>query len=680
MNIYREGENEPSETITVNDVMAGQTEGYLFEADAGGEVVISVKDAYNKYNEEGESSYSFAMSKYSGYLDDGNSEENPTIVTELPYSSEGPYYLAGEDGDRDFFRFTAEELQVMEVKMTGIPGVNPTINAYFAEDFDQEIPEEMLEGIPEEILEEIMAEDPWPFASSNANGVGQGETLSFEAMPGQEYVIEVTNTSDMMFDPFILLFDPYFFDMFEPRSAHIPYELSIRGEVLPEDEDNFPLGDMFGMPTEEMPEEDFIEIPEAPEDMASYLQKQYTAKQLFDIIYGGMDQGEFSVSDLVEMATPYELGSDLSGYFQTEYDIDLVKIETDAEGIFELDWNETDSMEPVIEVYKYDEEEDFLHFVTDTYGWGMMPSDDETSLTVGLEANETYLLQLSNRSYQPSLDAYELTSSVIVENPSDAYENNNLPEDAADLPNFSFNGNFGLTGDVDIFYMEAEEDGIYGFHLEVLHEKRHQLRGMPADLYTMIDPMVMIVEDAKGDREIAYDSPAYMFDRGWDNEDEYGSFKVKEGSGYFIIIQNWFNDPSLTPYRMTVAEAHMVDGEETGSIAEQATNMRKVSSSKWHATDFLAAGKKDGDVNYYAFSLDQKADVQITFDVPHDIDGEITLYDQKGNKIDQSSGYSQGDAEVLIKTLERGKYYVGVKDIEGNPSIRAYDVTIDLLK
>ncbi|GAE27455.1 hypothetical protein JCM9140_3602 [Halalkalibacter wakoensis JCM 9140] len=679
LEFYLDGEVEAENTITVNDVGSGEIEGYLFEAEQDGKVVVSVKDAYNKYHENGESSYTLTLAKYETFLEDNNTIETPVHVESLPFSTNqsglGSFYLAGDEGDQDYYRFTVEEPKVVEISLSSIPGLNPTIHAYFAEEFDRELTEDMLEGLPQEIIDEMMDQEPWPFASANRNGIAQGETLTFEAMPGQEYVIEATSVDNYMtfyYDPFMMLM----YDDVSERatSSHIPYELTIRGEVLPADEDDFPMALQDDAPLM-MDEEEMEELP-----IANYLKKKQQFEQMFELyVGGGMYYFEGELADLLELARPYTVGESITGYFQYDYDIDLLKVEPTVDGIYHFDWNETETLQPFVEVYKVVEEdgEEYLSFVADSYGFSYYGMDLSTGLQVGLEGDETYVFMLSSFYFQPSLDQYEITSDILIENPGDAYEKNNTPDTAKDLPDYSFTANFALNRDVDMFYMEAKQDGVYGFHVEVLHGKQHEQRGVPSELYTTIDPMVMIVEDVKGDRELAPDSPAYLFDRGWDNEDEHGSFKVKEGRGYFIIIENWFNTPSLTPYRVTVAPAHEAKEKPVGTIPELAKPVRQVGSNKWQAVDFLAAGLKDGDVHYYSFDLDEKSDIQITLDVPFDLDGELTLYDKDGHMLLQSKQYGQGDAEVLQTTLEKGQYFIGVKDIEGNPSIRPYELTVD---
>jgi hypothetical protein len=395
-------------------------------------------------------------------------------------------------------------------------------------------------------------------------------------------------------------------------------------------------------------------------------------------MYGDMmyfyDNG-LEIEQLLGSAIPYELGSELSGYFQYSGDIDLVKVEPEQDQIVEFGWNESDAVIPIIEVFKLDEEKGRLMHVTNSYM--TIYYSQESTLKLGLEGGETYVFYVSNFTYQPSLENYKITSEVLMENPGDAYEANNTPKEAKPLPDYQFSGNFALTGDVDMYYFEAEKDEVLGLYVEVLNDPKHQDRNVSAELYQAIDPLVAIVEDVDGKGEISYTSPAYMFDRGWGNEEEYGSFKVKKGKGYFIILENWLAEPSLVPYRMTVSPAQQ--GEKTtGSIQDQAEPLSSEEANKWSASGYLKAGIDGGDVNYYSFTLDREANVEITFDVPLDIDGELTLYDKDGKVIEKSGIYAQGDSEVIIRSLDKGMYYIGVKDTEGNPSIRPYEVLVEV--
>ncbi|WP_157800896.1 S8 family peptidase [Bacillus solitudinis] len=673
---YRLGEQTPSDTFKVNDVIDGKTEGYLFEADEAGTIVIGVKDAYNKYKEDGSSIFNLSLAKYENYLDDGNNKENPHYIEGLPFESEDPLYVADLEGDSDYFRFTVEEPQIVEVNVSGIPGVDPSLLVYFAEEFDQVLTDEMLEGIPEEYLEEIMNMEPWPFQSSNFKGVGEGETLSFEAMPGQEYVVEVTGQPDYYYDPFFMMYDPYYEEM-KAKSSHVPYEISIASGEVPQDEDMYPMDGGMYPETGEYSEE--VEVPAEPTDIPSFLKKQQMSKQVLDWLYNDMfyyDNG-IDPEEILEMAMPYEVGDELSAYFQYSYDVDLMKVTPEQDGIYEFSWTDAQTATPIMEVFKYNEEENRFQYLTDSY-WGYYGEIKDNNFTVGLEGGETYIFYVSNRYYQPSLNEYTITSKPLIENPSDAYESNNSPKKTKALPDYAFTGNFALTGDVDMFYFEADKDEVLGFYVEVLTGNRHKQRGVSDELYKTIDPLVVVIEDVDGKGEVNMESPSYMFDRGWDDEDEYGSFKVKKGKGYFIILENWIADPSLTPYRMTVAPAQQ-GTKSTKPIAEQAEKLVANGANRWSTTGYLKAGIQGGDTGYYSFKLEEKSEVKVTFDVPLDIDGELTLYNKDGKVIRQSKVHSQGDSEVILTTLEKGSYYLGVKDIEGNPSIRPYHVTVDVL-
>ncbi|WP_017726201.1 S8 family serine peptidase [Halalkalibacterium ligniniphilum] len=677
---YREGEDEPSETIEVNDVKAGVAEGYLFEAEAAGTLAIGVRDAYYKYNEAGDSSYTLTLSSYDSYLEDGISKEDPVTITSLPYDSNederSPFYLAGEEGDSDYFRFTAEELEVFEVKASGTPGVNTTLKLYFAEDFDQEIPEELLEELPEEYLDEMMNSEPWPFLVENSNGVGEGETMMFDAIPGQEYVLEVTSLPEYGagFDDILMILFGLFPEVAGGGLAsHVPYELSVRSEVLPPDEDHFPMGGDMGPIMEE-------EVADETDGLAAYLKQRLNNKQNVEIYFDGFYFGGEDDGALLEMAPEYELGTTAEGYFQFAYDIDLLKIEPETTGLYQFNVNQSEKLSPMIEVFKYNEEEEFLQYVTSSMSYNFFNAEIADEFFVGLQEGETYLLMVSNMYGNPSLDPYKISSELVATEIQDAYENNDKPEDARDVPSFAFTGNFAFQNDVDMFYLEGTEDALYAFNLEVRDTPAHRRNGLPDELYQPLDPMVMIIEDTEGDRELTDEdwARAIMFDRGWEGEGEFGSFNVKEGKGYFIVLQNWYSAPNLNSYRMTVAPANMADGDLTGEMKKDAQPLRKAGNT-WTGKDFLKVGTERGHLDYYSFKLDKKQKVRMTFDTPMDIDGELTLFDAHGKELAQSNYYMAGDSEVIVKTLTKGTYYVGVRDANDNPSFNPYDVTVEIV-
>ena len=96
-----------------------------------------------------------------------------------------------------------------------------------------------------------------------------------------------------------------------------------------------------------------------------------------------------------------------------------------------------------------------------SYSW---TEQVKNTFLTGLKANKTYFLAV-NPNYstgQIPYDGYQITSKLLVENPGDAYEENDLPEQAKNFPATGVKANFAVSNDVDTYYFTAKETATYG--------------------------------------------------------------------------------------------------------------------------------------------------------------------------------------------------------------------------
>lgn len=656
-----------NETIEVNEVTEGKMEGYLYEAKDSGTLMIGVKDTNEKYSETGKSNYTLAITSYAALMDDGNNAENIIKIDTFPYETKNEFYLAGQDGDSDYFSFSVAEEKVVEVRLGAVPGINSMIKVYMAEEFKMYASE--LMHMPKQV-------DPWyhygpyPMFQSNNNGTSEGETLVFEAMPEMEYVIEVTSNSDFYYwDPFYYYYEN-FSDLPEKmNSANIPYELSIKAEVLPPDEDGFPRFG-YGMPIMDKEEMAFEEY---------HQKRKENEEKFFDYYMGGYYFGEEYVYEILSAAQPFEAGTDVEGHFQYSGDVDVFMVEPTQTGIYEFTYNKTDTLKPSMEVMKFIEDEDGnVRFTTiaysSSYYWYYPPiedDEDEKSVYVGLEKGEKYVIMLNN-NYSPSLDQYTISSKLLLENPQDAYYGNNSFETAKQLPSHTITGNFALSESMDVFYFKSDKNTVYGIHVENGEVPKRLKETLPTDLFDTIWPMVSIIEDRNGNGKLDKDEErGAMSFYGWNSPEIRASFKAKKGSGYFVVLMKDYyygGTANLTPYRMTLSQ---VD-EKTNVIIP----FSEVAKDKWQTKGFLPFADAKSQENRYRFTVSTKGTYQIEFDMPGDIDGVLALYTNTGRLIKEVDYYGAGDTEFLTLALDKGSYFIGVKDYFGHTSVSPYALTV----
>jgi hypothetical protein len=479
-----------------------------------------------------------------------------------------------------------------------------------------------------------------------------------------------------MNDPFMFFFDWYDGGLMYGDSSHIPYELRVRAELLPEDEDHYPMGYIDWSDFEEWAESEYAEF---------HTYNKEHRKQVLDLFDQGMyyDFEEEELHMLLEQARSLQEAESLSGYFQMHGDVDVFTMTPEKNGLFEVEWNESKTLTPILEVYQVKEEDGvpYLRYLTESAGFNIFTGEMEygnPKLYLGLEEGETYVILMANQAGygKPSLDAYELSLSLLKENPQDRFWKNNDFHHAANLPDYAFEANLAMTGSQDVFYFTAEESGLAGFHFENRPIPSAITQGLPSDVFTSILPIILVVEDTNGDGELTGDenqkfTPFMPYNI--DETELRGSFKVKEGSGYFIVVANesYFSgqDTLLTPYRLQVAT---IDHSRA-----EGQPVRQAGSGQWRTMGFLPVESYAGYTHTeHSFNAPKKGRYLIALDMPADIDGVLSIVNHKGETVKKVDSYGKGDSEAISLTLDRGTYKIVVQDTNGNSSLHPYYVTI----
>ncbi|WP_137792033.1 S8 family serine peptidase [Bacillus sp. E(2018)] len=659
----------------VNKTLEGKSEGYLYEVPEDGTLVIGVSDVNGNYNKDGKSAYKLSLEKYDSLLEDTNTRENPVAVESFPFVSEGEgdWTFTGQDGDSDFYTFKTEEPQIVKVEVGGIPGIDSTLSL------------KVIEPMPEEEMPEDMPEEDMPFMEEemdiiNMKPTGEGEVLTFEAMPGMEYVVELDNHTPGFFFPMSLLEDGF---ASEYPSSHIPYSLKIDAKGLEEDEDGFPMGEHL--------EEEYNE---GDMDFEEFITKRNDYKKNHHDSMNGeedwMEEEQAIMDQIREAALPYNPEAGAEGSFQFAGDEDLYKLEVEESAILEFDLSNSEAV-PAMEIMKMVEIEEgysTLMTVATNITYGMMDIETKEKFTAGLQSGGEYYIRVMHPNYQPSFDKYSFTSKVVVENPEDKHEPNNDIENTPvkDMAAETVRGNYAMNGDFDAYYVKAKTSGIYGVHYKTIPPTKEMQQKYSKDLLKPIDGLIAILEDKNGNRILdpeEFDS-ARVYDRGWDNEPEQGSFKAKAGNGYFVIADQWLWDfpvPNLNEYELTVKPANTKDEDAASvvknNIPSKPIALKWASKTTWANQGNLNAGVTGGDADWYSFSFSAPHSGQITF-ANEQVDGVISLYDSKGKLVATSDTYGLGDAEVLNYNIKAGKYFIKVTDVFGNASLTPYSLKMKI--
>jgi serine protease len=667
---YPEGKKQSDKPINVNDTRAGEVEGKLFTAKENGTLVIGATDANGNYSLQGKSTYTLTLQKIAQLPSDDVTKDNPVAISQFPFDSGALTFIPEKDAkeaDKDYFKFTVAEPTIVKFKLSAVPGIDSSLNIYFAEDFYRPADPNVNQQ-----------EGPYPIAVANNNGSGQGETLTFEAQPGMEYVVEASGEPfDYFSDYFAFLFGlPAKSDDETqlPMSA-IPYQLTAEQVTLPQDEDGYPARDAS---TEGTP------------DKEQQLVQQQAKKP--NIIIS--DDGTWryfekeDVKQIKEKSLSYNIGDKQSGYIQFGEDRDFYKFSVNETAIYQFTFDTPDDMMPFATIYEYDAKNDDLMPVADYYGYDYFTGKKTSSLTLVLEKGKEYYISMGNDRYQPVADPYTFASKKLMDAPKDANENNNEPIRATVIqPNQAKTGNFVLPNDVDIYYYKHRNaDDIFSFFARP--DKLDNTANLPDELRGMLIPIVTVVEDTNGNMTIDKDeeSKAISFwPNGWSllfNVN--GSFKAKKDTGYFFVLDGlMWGGLSLQPYQFAIQTFNAKD-EDAASVVKNNVPSKplgfKKNGSAYKAVGYLNASVDYGDKDYYALNVAKDGKFTIQLDGSSTMDGVVSIYNEKGELVQTFDYYGEGDSEIATVSLKKGKYYFVVEDSFARPSTQPYTLSVSPAK
>lgn len=661
---------ENSDPIKVNEGKAGETEGYLYQAEENGTLLITVKDANGSYSVKGDSKYTFTAEKLTSVRMDDSSRENIIPIETIPYISKGdengPFTLYTEDkeGDKDYFSFTVEEPQLLSIDVSGVPGVDSSLAVYFKEDLGMERPPELPEW-------EMW---PYPLQLSNIGGKGQDERLVFEAMPEMEYVLEVSGQPTLDFyyyDPF----SPNFYFDSEPGSSSIPYDLNIAGLELPPDEDG---GGMMGYPEEKFMDEELTE-EEYMEAKKNQFEKGIEKKETN--YYRMFDEGW--VDMIVGSAPPFEIGKDVKGYFQYTGDEDFYTFTSDSDSIYEFEFESGDNQYLWGTIFEYDEKNHDLIPISDIgYFYGM---GQEMKASLALEKDKSYYVQLRDEMGRISADPYIMKSEKIMEAPEEQdTDESKLIRAKIMSVGQAYENYLVKTTDTDIYYYKHRGDEkILNLQLTPQIFTEEQKSKLPKSVQNPLYLYTTIVEDTNGNMNIDAKEAAKSMFFGPSNAISYevnASFKAKKDIGYFVIANNGsWGTVSVQPYQVKLNNLNTNDEDKDSVVKNNIPSKPlslKADKGILKATGYFNAGVDFGDKDIYKLNMNQNGTATISLNTEASLDGVIKVFNQAGTLVKEFDYYGVADSEIGTLSLKKGQYYIEVSEAASRVSTKAYELEV----
>lgn len=690
-----------TKSVEVNDVRESVKEGALFQAPADGTLVVSVKDSFGKYGEAGEYIYKLSLEKGKEFLDEEQSMENPVAIAALPYQSPKHFFkdelslleeslpeeeestrdnslmeqnstreleeptseieegkeepgdeedgFRGIPGDSDFFRFIVPGsqdggLKAVKINLSGVSGIDSSLVLYAVEKMNgQELTYEM---------ERV-----------SFKGYGKGEELIFNAVPGHEYLLEVTNKPYI--DEFMLMLGDFEINYERNYSSLQPYFVSIEAASLPNDEDGIPLGNGF-----ESPEKALVEG-----DYEQYFQNKKAIQEEID----NKSNPTFNerVQQIKDAAISIDESEKKEGYIQTYGDEDWFAFTPTHSSTFEVN---IDKSYPVaMSILKFDKDmEDFTFLYSNSQFLSFDEISNETNFHVGLQANETYYFVVTDPMYRPGFKPYRFSIKSKVQNTADSFESNDSFDTASKISTKAVYGNYAGVRDIDMFYFKPGKKGVYTAKVTP-GEFPKNFKNVPVRLQSQIDPVMVIVEDKNGNGKLDKEEEGNQIyvDFTSFNEEERTGFRTEKGSGYFIITFDYFGvNSSLNPYVLKIDETNRKDEDQGSTVKNNIPSKPLVFGKDKKAKGYINRTTNQGDSDYYKFNLPQSKKVKITLEVPTDIDGILTIYSSKGNYVMALDNYAKGDNEIHEISLSKGTYYIKVEDVFGNASTDPYTLKV----
>ncbi|MGG2063860.1 S8 family serine peptidase [Bacillus sp. S14(2024)] len=629
LHFYPEGSKEATETITVNDTLAGKVESGLFKAKEKGTLVVEVTDANGNYDPNGSSSYTLTMNFADHVNDTMASAEKPYNVTSLPFQSnniqDGAPTFAGEGNvDTDYYRVRFPYDGYGQINMNAITGVDTSITIY---------PENKKEDINSHIVGEN-------------SGTHEKEAVAFPVKASETYIVEVTGNGPK---------EAMMGEQAEKRifGSILPYELTIDMANMPNDEDNFPA------------------------ENAS-----------FDL-FAGEELTAAQSAQMLQSAVPMNIDESKKAFFQRDKDIDLYKVTAKEDTIISTELAGNPLGQTMLKLYEYNEEAGVLtekmngslfSMLAALFGGGAKDANSNYML----EANKQYVIaatSLGSITGHP----YEIKTKTVTHVTQDEHGMNNDPETATPIElNSSIKDRLVTASDIDMYYLKMKEDALTSFKLKTVMMDNAEKEKYPSSLTMPPFYMLVVAEDTNGNKKLDPEEEEKMLPYENLQRGIAGSFQGKKDVGYFFMIQqhpfSMGASLNVNEYELSVSAVNQEDEDKDSVVKDNVPSkpieLKTENHREWKASGLYNAGVSFGDSDYYVFTNPIKQNVTISLTSPKGLDSVLSIYKDNGDLIKKVDSYLTNDAEEITLNLNKGKYYIKAEDVKGASSNDPYQLSV----
>ncbi len=660
-------DGEPEYVRDVNATRAGKQEGNLFTAVESGTLLIGVKDSNGNYNASGKSSFTLTAEKVEPITPDETSEENPIAITSLPFvKNDFTLYTNEEEApDTDYFTLSVDEPKLLSISISGLPGIDSAVSASIAEESEDET-------------------GYYDVAYANNGATNEGETLSFQAIPGVDYHINVTNATfgnDLLGGSILDLLSMDIDEVSEGSysSSAYPYTMKVEEREIPADED--------GLPIEATLEDELLNKEISPSEYGEMKEDSLINEE------EGEEEDNYDTV-IMEKAIPYTIGQDKKGYFQTEYDEDYYRLTPSEDGIYQFSINEGNSQLASMTFMEYDKETESLVPVYGSGGemdllMGLLGGmDSSPKLNIALKKGTTYVVQLTNNLYNISADPYVLKSKKVANVPAEMDSDQNMPEEGLNIKaGKSYKNYFVQAGDIDYYYfMNDGKARVHTLDITSSALTSAQKVDIPYELRREHIFNGAIVEDTNGDKVMDPDEMKRAAFFGPDlfsfiiEPEVNTSFAAKEETGYFIEVNSFLAmGPSLQPYEIKVGATfnQFADGDAkvVNHVPTKPLPLKTV-NGQYGARGYFNAGVPFGDTDHFLLNITKEGTISLSFTAGQNLDGIVEVYDEKGKLVATFDRYGQNDEEIGTLKLGKGKYFIELSEANGTASTAPYELIV----
>jgi serine protease len=668
-----DGADGKAESRSVNQAPNGKQEGGFFYAKESGTLYVGVKDVYGNY--DAASQFTLSLAKEKEMKIDNVTATEPVEISKLPFTStDGGKTLTfavdaeATEADKDYFRFTVTEPTTVKFDLSAVPGIDSSVGVYFEPDFFMPAPPDLPPGA---YWEKPMIQ------YANFGGISEGEKVTFEAMPGMDYLIEVSAEPrrdfwyDMMFGrPTVSKAIP---------NSNTPYTLKAEKVVPAPDEDGFPM-------REQRPEDQVMkgemtqaeyqalkrnEFKEAMDKMAEMPVYRYFDENLMNLVK--------------EKALPYTLGDKLEGKYQFSGDEDYYKFTAEADAIFNFELAEPKETLPWVQVMEYDPKLNDVYPIADIWTYGILfGAKVDLKRTVALEKGKEYYIRTMNERYQASDEPYVLTTKKLMDVPASNDTDKNTDTLAKTLaPGQSAKNHLIYGTDTDFYYYKNRGNENF-LSLTVQPQPFAEDAKLPKELLNPLITFMTIVEDTNGNMKVDDEEAEKAVPWGPNQMtlNIEASFKAKKDVGYFFVMNGFgYNGGvSIQEYEIGLHKWNTADEDKASVVKNNVPSaplaLKNLGAGSFAAEGYFNPGVNFGDKDYYKLTVDKYSKFEVLLATPLQLDGVITIFDAKGKKVARMDHYGAGDYETATVTLPKGNYYIMVEESFGQTSLESYVLSV----